>query len=91
MIDRPERFMYLSWLEKAKTDPFAQQMVERFRKRPEFQLYDLAADPSELNNLAGKAEFASTKARLWEAIKQWMLAQGDSGAAMDVKPRKRRG
>lgn len=91
MIDRPERFMYLSWLEKAKTDPFAQQMVERFRKRPEFQLFDLAADPSELNNLAGRAEFASTKARLWEAIKQWMVAQGDSGAAMDVKPRKRRG
>ena len=84
----PERFMYLSWLEKAKTDPDAQRMVERYRNRPEFQLFDLDEDPWEMNNLAGKAEFAPHQERLLVAIKDWMKQQGDAGASIDV-PRKR--
>jgi len=87
MIDRPERFMYLSWLEKAKSDPEAQRMVDRFRKRPEYQLFDLNEDPWELNNLAGQAELASHQERLLAAIKGWMKEQGDPGAALDVDPK----
>lgn len=91
MMDRPERFIYLSWLEKAKTDPEAQRMVDRYRQRPEFQLFDLNADPWELNNLAGKTDYSGHQQRLLAAIKNWMEQQGDAGAAIDVKMLRDRG
>ena len=89
MMDRPERFIYLSWLEKAKRDPAAQAMVDRFRKRPEFQLFDLDADPWELENLAGQSDMAAHQQRLKIALEGWMKQQGDAGAAMDVVPTKK--
>ncbi len=77
--------MYLSWLEKAKTDPEAQRMVDRYRSRPEFQLFDLDADPWEMTNLAGGSAYAADQERLFAAIKNWMTQQGDAGAAIDVE------
>ena len=91
MIDRPERFIYLSWLEKAKTDPEAQRMVDRFRKRPEFQLFDLNEDPWEMVNLAGQPEYEGHEQRLLAAIKNWMKEQGDTGVALDVEMPRDRG
>ncbi|GAB5559824.1 MAG: sulfatase [Synoicihabitans sp.] len=90
MLDRPERFIYLSWLEKAKTDPVAQRMVERYRQRPEFQLFDLDADPWELTNLAGEAEYVEHQQQLHAAIKAWMEQQGDPGASLDVARKRNR-
>lgn len=79
MEDRHVRQMYLSWLEAAKTDPKAEALITRFRKRPEFQLYDLDQDRNELSNLARDPEHASRIASLKQEIMSWMDQQGDDG------------
>lgn len=79
MKDRHVRMMYLSWLEKAKYDPAAEQAVQRFRNQPEFQLYDLLKDPWEENNLAGNPEYAAKLQELKASISVWMDQQGDDG------------
>jgi N-sulfoglucosamine sulfohydrolase len=38
---------------------------------PAFELYDLALDPDELNNLAELDEYAETRLRLMNEIRQW--------------------
>jgi uncharacterized sulfatase len=88
MTDRHVRMMYLSWLEKAKGDPAAEQMVQRFRKQPEFQLFDLDADPWEMNNLADNPEYAPQLKRLKLAVSVWMEQQGDKGAEAQPKKKK---
>lgn len=79
MKDRHDRMMYLSWLEAAKSNPDAALAVQRFRKQPEFQLYDLSQDPWERNNLAGNPEYAAKLQELKASISVWMVAQGDDG------------
>ncbi|WP_435895172.1 sulfatase family protein [Oceaniferula spumae] len=77
--NRHVRKLYLSWLEKAKKDPAAEKMVQRFRKQPEFQLYDLNADPWEMNNLANNPEYSERLRELKESISGWMTQQEDNG------------
>ncbi len=50
-------------------------------KRPAEELYDLAADPDELNNLADKPEFADAKRRLRTDLDRWMKDAADPRAA----------
>lgn len=45
--------------------------------RPVYELYDLEADPSELNNLSGKAEVAAIELELREALAEKMILDGD--------------
>lgn len=45
--------------------------------RPVLELYDLQSDPSELNNLAGRAEHSSVEARLKAALQEKMLLDED--------------
>ena len=54
-------------------------------RRPAEQLYDTAADPYELNNLAADAAHAETKARLDERLDKWMQSQGDPGIDQDTQ------
>jgi arylsulfatase A-like enzyme len=46
-------------------------------ERPMFELYDLTKDPYELNNLAGKKEFADLELELREKLAVWMLKERD--------------
>ncbi|MBL8227560.1 MAG: sulfatase [Bryobacterales bacterium] len=54
----------------------AQWMAER---RPDFELYDLEADPHEVNNLASKPEHKKTLDRLSKALNQWIEQTNDQG------------
>ena len=45
--------------------------------RPVYELYDLEADPSELDNLSGKAEFAKVEKELREALAEKMILDWD--------------
>jgi len=45
--------------------------------RAMFELYDLANDPHEFHNLAGRAEFAALERELKTALHEWMLLERD--------------
>jgi N-sulfoglucosamine sulfohydrolase len=45
--------------------------------RPLFELYDLANDPNEFNNLAGKPEAGAIEKELKAAMQEWMILQRD--------------
>ncbi len=47
--------------------------------RPAEELYDITADPWEINNLADSAEYADVKARLSLELDRWMDAIDDKG------------
>ncbi|HEX8916201.1 MAG TPA: hypothetical protein VF796_27880, partial [Humisphaera sp.] len=70
---------WASWAAKAKTDPAAAAVVARYHKRPAEELYDLAADPWELNNLATDPRHAQRLAELRAAVDAEMARQGDKG------------
>ena len=66
-----------SWVEKAKTDPAAKAIVDAYRHRPVEELYDLAADPLERNNLANDPKLTKAKQDLRARLDEWRKQQGD--------------
>ncbi len=70
-----------SWVAKAKTDQNAERIVQAYQHRPREELFDIENDPHEMNNLAGKAEYASAKLRLRRQLAEWCRQQGDTVAA----------
>ncbi len=68
---------WLSWFEKAKTDPAAATTVRRYHERPAVELYDLRTDPFELRNLATLPAHAPRVSELRAQLTAWMKEQGD--------------
>jgi len=76
---------YASWKQKAdKGDAFAQEQWHRYRKRPQFELYDLEQDPFELNNLAESDAQKSRLRKMHALLEDWMSQQGDKGIATEL-------
>ena len=73
-----------SWVEAAKRDAPSAALMNRFLKRPAVELYDVAADPWELTNLADRPDLAGTRRDLEDRLQAWMKEQGDAGAALDL-------
>lgn len=78
MEDRHVRKMYLSWLAKAGYDEDASKIVQRYRKHPDFELYNLNDDPEEMVNLIDKQEFNAKVNELKNALMAHMKNQEDS-------------
>jgi arylsulfatase A-like enzyme len=55
----------------------ARHMYARFRSKP-WVLYDLEADPFQMNNLAGEKSAASIQAEMEKRLTAWMRRTGDS-------------
>jgi len=68
---------WLSWFEKAKTDPASAAIVKRYHERPAVELYDLKADPFEEHNLAAQPAQSARVQELRDQLMAWMRAQGD--------------
>lgn len=68
-----------SWVAHAADDSFAAARVTRYQHRPAEELYDLDADPAELNDVAADPAFADVLQRLRPALDAWMAEQGDRG------------
>jgi len=49
-------------------------------KRPAEELFDLSKDPQQVNNVAGKPEYAEIQKKLRAELDKWMLATGDPRA-----------
>ena len=76
---------YFSWRDAAETDPAAQALYERYQHRPEFEFFDLAEDPHELNNLAESPAHRERRAALHERLQAWMKDQGDLGLQTEIE------
>ena len=68
---------WLSWFEKAKTDPASAAIVKRYHERPAVELYDLKDDPFEQHNLAADPAQSARVQELRDQLMAWMRAQGD--------------
>ncbi|MCP5117507.1 MAG: sulfatase [bacterium] len=55
----------------------ARRAFETFMDPPEFELYDLEADPIEFHNLAGQPEHAAAEARLKQALLEYRQQTND--------------
>lgn len=77
---------WISWFEKARTDPATATLVRRYHARPAVELYDLHADPFEQHNLADAAAQATRVAALRRRLTAWMKDQGDRGTVF-AEPR----
>ena len=80
------RAYYKTWQEKAKTDDFAERMIQAFEHRPADELYDLEADPYEMNNLADDPKHAELLKSLKTQLTEWCRTQGDVEALKKLDP-----
>jgi len=74
-----------SWKKAAATDAHAMEMFNRYRHRPEEQLYKSDTDPYEITDLAKNPEYAAVKAELRKELEKWMTEQGDPGISLDTQ------
>lgn len=73
-----------TWEERAKTDSFARETVNRYQHRPAEELYDIVNDPFELNNLAEQKNLKAVKQDLRLRLLRWMDEQGDLGQETEM-------
>lgn len=76
-------------------DPVARRVTHDYQHRPEWELFDVQADPLEQNNLAGRPELGQVQESLRLKLTAWMASQGDEGlptemAALDHQGRNRK-
>ena len=85
---RTERWKYVTYLKDVReADDELLKIQANLASYPEHErgdeeLYDLFADPYELENLAGRPEHAETKSRLRDEALAWWRATG--GGALDL-------
>ncbi|MDA7618962.1 sulfatase, partial [bacterium] len=76
---------FLSWEALAKKgDARAIYLVNRFKRRPAIELYNVVTDPLETKNIAGKEENSEIIKSLRKELNEWMLEQGDLGQATEM-------
>ncbi|GAB5403089.1 MAG: sulfatase [Aureliella sp.] len=61
-------------------DKHAQEVVDGYSHRPEYELFDCEVDPLERNNLFGQPGYEDITQRLQGELEDWMQSQGDQGA-----------
>jgi N-sulfoglucosamine sulfohydrolase len=64
-------------------EKYAKYYESCFAKRPAEELFDLARDPHQLTNVAGKSEYAGARKKLREELDQWMKDTADPRATSD--------
>jgi len=66
-----------SWERVAQDDPALRARMDSLLWRATEELFDLQADPWELNNLAQDSSRAAAKAQLAAQLREWMQREGD--------------
>jgi arylsulfatase A-like enzyme len=77
-IPESHKQVWDTWVEKGKTDTKAAKLLDIIQHHPVEELYDVQADPHELNNIASTCDKKILN-RLQRKLKAWMLWQNDPG------------
>ncbi len=80
-IPESHRNVWRTWVQRAATDPAAGALLTLIRHdgHPVEELYDLEADPHELDNRASDADLAPILSELRADLASWMAEQQDPG------------
>jgi N-sulfoglucosamine sulfohydrolase len=62
---------------RRKDSQYGSRTVEAYIHRPRAELYDVTADPQEIENLAGRPEHAAVQADLQKKLHAWQKQTGD--------------
>ena len=73
------------WVKAAETNEFAADMVDKYQYRPTRELYDVIADPYNMNNLAEDPQYQETLEHLHAKLETWMLECGDTGQETEME------
>jgi N-sulfoglucosamine sulfohydrolase len=65
----------------SKAEVYGQRRIAAYLHRPKFELYDLEADPHEIDNLASDAAHAETLAALQAKLKEFQARTKDPWAS----------
>jgi arylsulfatase A-like enzyme len=76
-LDMADVWRNLTAAHEAKLLPSLHERLYFTVPRPVFELYDLEADPYELNNLSGQAATAEIERTLRSELVKWMVREGD--------------
>jgi uncharacterized sulfatase len=71
------REYWTSWVEKAKTDKHAQDVLQRYHDHPGEELYDLHDDPDEKHNLSADDKHTKLIDGYRKELSAWRRRQGD--------------
>ncbi len=77
---------YQSWARMAREGKLTPQTAQFWGEKPTEELYDLAADPDNVNNLAGDSSHQVTLQRMQAALKEKVLAVSDNGFLPESSP-----
>ena len=78
-IHESHAVVWNSWVKKAKDNPKIAELVYLTQHHPVEELYDVIADPFELNNLAFLDTSRTILEKMRDDVQQWMQLQGDEG------------
>ncbi len=73
------------WKKAAESDEFAARMVKNYQYRPAEELYDVIADPHNMNNLAEDPQYQKTIENLHGKLEAWMQKCGDLGQETEME------
>jgi len=82
--EKPDSY-WKSWLKKAETDERAKFLVEKYRKRPKEELYNIKMDKWCENNLANDPDYNEIKEKLKAKLIEWMEDCGDKGQQTELE------
>lgn len=84
-----ESKLFKSWLKKANEGHKKSiKITRKYQHRPAEELYDIAKDPYEINNLVSNPAYKKVKLRLKSRLMLWMKEMHDRGQLTELDARK---
>ena len=74
---RSGRFYWPSWEEAARTDDEAMAIVDKYRRRPAEELYDVSNDPHEQHNMSLDPRHSARLAAMRGMLDRWLEETSD--------------
>jgi N-sulfoglucosamine sulfohydrolase len=87
-IPESHKEVWDTWVEKARTDPQAAQIVQLNEHHPWEELYDTQTDPYEFHNLADDPGSKAILLKLRRQLAQWLTEQGETMPGPSEPPTK---